>query len=218
MALKIAYFSPTVIAVDDIPPVTFSQIYQLADMLHSQPQLDDGGNPFISIRGGRQVQVYPNAVELDVTWLVTYLESICQGYMEIITHQSGANDLELCKPVITSIWTIRQTEGQYQELHTHPAGNISGNIYITAPDLQEGSAASDSQLQFRLPQTRDINRFVMVDTWKYTPTPGTVILFPSHLPHTVYPWKGEGHRTVMAFDARLVPKDEVVRKIVDGQS
>jgi hypothetical protein len=218
MALKIAYFSPTVIAVDDIPPVTFSQIYQLADLLHSQPQLDDGGNPFISIRGGRQVQVYPNAVELDVSWLVTYLESICQGYMEIITHQSGANDLELCKPVITSIWTIRQTEGQYQELHTHPAGNISGNIYISAPDLQEGSAASDSQLQFRLPQTRDINRFIMVDTWKYTPTPATVILFPSHLPHTVYPWKGEGHRTVMAFDARLVPKDEVIRKFADGQS
>jgi hypothetical protein len=131
---------------------------------------------------------------------------------------ASINDLELCKPVITSIWTIRQTEGQYQELHTHPAGNISGNIYISAPDLQEGSAASDSQLQFRLPQTRDINRFIMVDTWKYTPTPGTVILFPSHLPHTVYPWKGDGHRTVMAFDARLVPKDEVIRKFADGQS
>jgi hypothetical protein len=48
----------------------------------------------------------------------------------------------------------------------------------------------------------------MNDTWKYSPTPGTVIVFPSHLPHTVYPWQGEGHRTVMAFDARLVPKDE----------
>jgi len=28
------------------------------------------------------------------------------------------------------------------------------------------------------------------------------------LPHTVYPWKGTGHRTVMAFDAVLVPKEQ----------
>jgi hypothetical protein len=48
----------------------------------------------------------------------------------------------------------------------------------------------------------------MNDVWKYTPTPGTVVVFPSHLPHTVYPWKGIGHRTVMAFDAILVPKEQ----------
>jgi len=28
------------------------------------------------------------------------------------------------------------------------------------------------------------------------------------LPHTVYPWQGQGNRTVMAFDIRLVPKDD----------
>jgi len=27
------------------------------------------------------------------------------------------------------------------------------------------------------------------------------------LHHTVYPWKGTGYRTVMAFDAKLVPKE-----------
>ena len=48
----------------------------------------------------------------------------------------------------------------------------------------------------------------MQDTWKYNPTPGTMIVFPSYLPHTVYPWKGTGHRTVMAFDSVLVPKDQ----------
>jgi hypothetical protein len=48
----------------------------------------------------------------------------------------------------------------------------------------------------------------MNDTWKYNGQPGTVIVFPSSLPHTVYPWNGIGNRTVMAFDARLVPKDE----------
>ena len=208
MSLKIAYFQPTVLAIDNVPPVEFSKIYTLAEDLHRHPELNDEGNPFISIRGGQQIQVYPNALNLDVSWLIKWLETVCSGYMEIVSQQSGTEELRMCKPVITSIWTIRQYEGSYQELHTHPGGNLSGNIYISAPTLADKSAPSDSQIAFRLPQTRDVTKFIMNDTWKYNPTPGTVIVFPSHLPHTVYPWSGTGHRTVMAFDARLVPKDE----------
>jgi hypothetical protein len=94
-------------------------------------------------------------------------------------------------------------------MHSHPAGNISGNIYISAPELAVNSKPSDSQILFRMPQTKDVSKFIMNDTWKYNPTPGTVIVFPSHLPHTVYPWKGNGNRTVVAFDAVLVPKEDL---------
>jgi hypothetical protein len=213
MTLKVAYFQPTILAIDQIPPVEFSKIYSLAETLHNQPHLNDADNPAISIRGGQQIQIYPNKLGLDVSWLTTWLETICQGYMELITAQSGATELKYCKPVVVSIWTIRQFEGDYQEMHTHPAGNISGNMYISAPELDENSKPSDSKILFRLPQTKDIGKFIMNDTWKYDPTPGTVILFPSHVPHTVYPWKGQGHRTVMAFDVRLVAKDDA-----DGKS
>jgi hypothetical protein len=208
MTLKIAYFQPTVLAIDSVPPVEFSKIYSLAEMLHSRPDLNDADNPLISIRGGQQIQVYPNALNIDVSWLIKWLETMCSGYMEIISQQSGTEDLKLCKPVVTSIWTIRQTQGDYQEMHSHPGGNLSGNIYISAPELDVNSKSSDSQILFRLPHTKDVSKFIMNDTWKYSPTPGTFIVFPSHLPHTVYPWKGQGHRTVMAFDARLVPKEE----------
>lgn len=207
MTLKVAYFQPVVLAIDDVPPVEFSKIYALAENLHGHPELNDANNPGISIRGGQQVQVYPNTLNLDVSWLVKFLEQMCQGYMELVTAQSGTQDLTLCKPVVTSIWTIRQWEDSYQEMHTHPGGNLSGNIYITAPDLIRDSNPSDSQISFRLPQTRDVAKFIMNDSWKYNPTPGTMIVFPSYLPHTVYPWKGTGNRTVMAFDAVLVPKE-----------
>jgi uncharacterized protein (TIGR02466 family) len=214
MTLKVAYFQPIVLAIDTVPPVQFSKIYSLAENLHAHPELNDGSNPNISIRGGQQIQVYPNDLGIDVKWLNEWIESICQGYMEIITQQSGAEELKVCKPVVTSIWTIRQGPGQYQEMHSHPGGNISGNIYINAPELIEDSLPSDSQILFRMPQTKDISKFIMSDTWKYSPAPGTVILFPSHLPHTVYPWSGAGTRTVMAFDAKLVPIDE----LLNGQS
>ena len=207
MTLKIAYFQPTVLAIDSIPPVEFSKIYALSENLHQHPELNDA-NATISLRGGQQIQVYPNKLNIDVTWLVTWLETICSGYMELISQQSGTEELKFCKPVVTSIWTIRQHEGEYQEMHSHPGGNLSGNMYISAPELATTSLPSDSQISFRLPVTKDITKFVMNDTWKYSPTPGTIIVFPSHLPHTVYPWKGNGHRTVMAFDARLVPKEQ----------
>lgn len=208
MTLKVAYFQPMIFAIDTVPPVEFSRIVSLVENLHSHPELDDSDNPGISIRGGQQIQVYPNRLNIDVQWLVKFLESLCQGYMELVSAQSGTQDLSLCKPVVTSIWTIRQWEDSYQEMHTHPGGNLSGNIYITAPDLVENSAPSDSQILFRLPHTRDVTRFIMNDTWKYSPTPGSVIMFPSFLPHTVYPWKGKGTRTILAFDSVLVPKEQ----------
>jgi hypothetical protein len=195
-------------AIDQVPPVEFSKIYNLAEQLHAHPELNDAGNPFISARGGQQIQVYPNQINLDVTWLVKWLETVCQGYMELTTQQSGVEDLRACRPVITSIWTIQQKAGDYQEMHSHPAGNLSGNIYISIPDLAPDSKASDCQLSFKLPQTKDITRFVMTDKWNYTPQPGTMVVFPSYIPHLVYPWHGQGYRTVMAFDAVLRPKDE----------
>ena len=207
MTLKVAYFQPTIIAIDTIPPVEFSQIYSLAEQLHSRPDLNDA-NSAISLRGGQQIQVYPNTLGVDVSWLVRWLETIAQGYMEIVSQQSGTEELKYCKPVVVSIWTIRQFSGDYQEMHSHPGGNLSGNMYISAPELNENSQPSDSQILFRMSHTKDISKFIMNDTWKYNPTPGTVIVFPSHLPHTVYPWTGNGSRTVMAFDAKLVPKEQ----------
>jgi len=207
MSLKVAYFQPVVIAMDDVPPVEFSQIYSLAEQLHSRPDLNDANNA-ISLRGGQQIQVYPNTLGINLAWLTQWLEKIATGYMELVTQQSGTEELKYCKPVVVSIWTIRQTSGDYQEMHTHPAGNLSGNIYISAPELLDTAEPSDSKILFRLPHTRDVGKFIMNDTWKYTPTPGTVILFPSHIPHTVYPWEGQGTRTVMAFDIKLVPREE----------
>lgn len=208
MALKVAYFQPIMVAIDQVPPVEFSKIYNLAEQLHSHPELNDSGNPLISIRGGQQIQVYPNDLQIDVSWLVKWLETLCEGYMELVSQQSSTQDLRMCKPVITSVWTIQQSEGDYQEMHTHPGGNLSGNIYISAPDFEDNSLPSDGQVSFRLPQTRDITKFIMNDKWNYSPQPGSMIVFPSHLPHAVYPWKGKGTRTVMAFDAMLKLKDE----------
>lgn len=216
MGLHVAYFQPTIVAIDQVPPVEFSKVFSLVTQLHTQKELHEADHPFLNIRGGQQISLLPNKLNLDVAWLVSYLETMCKGYMELVTQQSGTEDLKLCAPQILTIWTIKQEEGQYQEMHSHPAGNLSGNLYISVPELADDSNPSDGQISFRMPFTKDVSKFILNDTWKNTPQPGTLMLFPSHIPHTVYPWKGTGSRIVLSFDARLVPKADIMEKLKNG--
>lgn len=208
MAFKIAYFTPTIVAADQVPPVEFSRLFNLVEDLHSRTDLIESDNPFVNVRGGQHIQIQPARIELDVTWLTTWLTKISQDYMNIISEHTGITDLQVCKPVVTNIWTTRQTSGNYQVLHSHLGSNISGNIYISAPELDINSNPSDGRFTLKLPQTKDISRFIMQDVWQTEPTPGTFVLFPSCLSHSVNPWSGIGNRTVVSFEASLVPIDD----------
>jgi hypothetical protein len=93
-------------------------------------------------------------------------------------------------------------------MHSHLGSHLSGNIYLSAPELATASNTSDGKFVLKLPQSKDISRFIMQESWQTDPTPGTFVLFPSSLSHTVYPWKGNGHRTVVSFEVVLVPIEE----------
>lgn len=210
MELKVAYFQPVIIAAGPVPPTEFVKIHNLVEVLHNRPELDDGEDPTLPIRGGQYINVYPGEDNSAIEWLIAFLEEMCQGYMDLIATQSVTQDLKYCKPKITKIWTIKQTEGDYQEMHNHPTAHLSGNIYVSGPDFDQGKKSSDGQILFRLPQSKDVTRFVMHDTWKYDSNPGSFVLFPSYIPHTVYPFKGNGTRTVLAFDCQLVPDEDAL--------
>ena len=52
-----------------------------------------------------------------------------------------------------------------------------------------------------------------------TPVPGLMLMFPSYLGHTVYPFIGEGERRCIAFNAsyRIVePNDSGTPNIIAG--
>jgi hypothetical protein len=198
--MKVAYFQPIIVAAGPTPPADFVKIYNLAEAVHAQTT-------------AQEVQLYPSEAEVDYGWLVTLIEEMCKGYMDLVSTQSVTQDLEYCKPKVVNIRTVKQISGDYMEMHTHPAGNLSGHVYTSVPEYGPGKKSTDGILLLRLPQTRDLTKFVMQDTWKFQPEPGTFVLFPSHIPHSVSPWQGQGSRTLLAFDVILVAKD-----ITDGQS
>ena len=203
--MKFAYFNPTVMAVADVPADVFSHLQGLVHTAHEHREHNDAGDPTISVRGGQQVQLLPNEFKLDITVLKNYIESQAQIYIDTIMRQGSRNDLDPYEPVLVSAWTIKQASGDYQALHTHEA-HVSGNIYIDVPYLDEGSNSSDANIEFRLPVIRDPARLIFVDQFRFNPQPMKMIVFPSYVPHTVYPWRGEGTRTILAWDCKLIPR------------
>ena len=192
-------------AVADVPADVFSHLQGLAFEAHEHQEHNDAGDPTISVRGGQQIQLVPNEFKLDTTVLKNYIESQVQGYINTIMQNNGRSDLAPYEPLLVSAWTIRQASGDYQALHTHEA-HVSGNIYIDVPDLEDGSNPSDANIEFRLPVIKDPARLIFVDQFRFNPQPMKMIVFPSYIPHTVYPWRGEGTRTILAWDCKLVPK------------
>ena len=192
-------------AVDDVTAEQYSKLREIVNTAHEHSEHNDEGNPDISIRGGQQVQVVPNEFKLDTSFLSQYIEERCQAYIDNVIKTSGVGDLYGYKPVLVSAWTIKQTSGDYQSLHNHEA-HISGNIYMDVPLLDEGSKSSDANIEFRLPVIRNPAHFVFTDQWRFKPEPLKMILFPSYIPHTVYPWKGQGSRTILAWDVKLIAK------------
>ena len=191
-------------AIADVPADVFTQLQEMVELAHSHHEYNDAGNDSISVRGGQQIQLVPNNFALDTSVLKFYVESQVQGYIDTIMRQSGRTDLDIYEPVLISAWTIKQTSGDYQALHTHEA-HVSGNIYIDVPELYD-AASSDANIEFRLPVIRNPANFIFVDQWRFNPQIMKMIIFPSYIPHTVYPWKGKGHRIILAWDAKLMLK------------
>ena len=192
-------------AIADVPADVFTQLQEIVEQAHSHREHNDAGNSAISVRGGQQIQLVPNEFGLDTSVLKFYVESQIQGYIDTIMRQSGRTDLDPYTPMLISAWTIKQTSGDYQALHTHEA-HVSGNIYIDVPDLDDDANSSDANIEFRLPVIRNPANFIFVDQWRFKPQLMKMVIFPSYIPHTVYPWKGNGTRTILAWDAKLVPK------------
>ena len=192
-------------AVEDVDAGTFTQLKNIVDDAHTRKELNDEGNPEISIRGGQQIQLLPNEFNLDTSILETFILSKCREYIDNTIRVTGVSDLNGYDPVLVSAWTIKQSQGDYQALHNHEA-HLSGNIYIDFPTLDEGSKSSDGCIEFRLPIIRNPAHFNFTDQWRFTPSPMKMIIFPSYVSHTVYPWHGDGNRTILAWDVKLMSK------------
>ena len=110
---------------------------------------------------------------------------------------------------INSAWVVSQHENEYNPLHNHTGCELSGVIYLKVPDVKgrrnleskKGKIDSDGDINFVYNAASQRNQDVFEKGLvQITPTPGLMLMFPSYLVHTVYPFIGEGERRCIAFN------------------
>jgi uncharacterized protein (TIGR02466 family) len=192
------FFNPIPIARVNVEQDILLKTDQLSLDLFKQRSTEEDypANDYLTIRGGEQRRVWP-CIE-DRSWLVTWIEQQAREYQI----SAGIDSAELV-PKLANCWTITQPENSYQVVHTHPYGSISGNLYLEIPNFNNTSAETDGCISFLFDSTSNpkASRFVHV-----APEVGTMLIFPSWIPHLVYPWQGAGHRRVIAWDCQLLPQ------------
>ena len=103
-------------------------------------------------------------------------------------------------------WIVSQYKHEYNPWHTH-IGNFSAVIYLKIPDGMEDHFKNEKKdhypasglIDFKYGEKADMRS----DTWLFHPELGKFLIFPSWLKHFVYPFKSEGERRSMSFNAHM---------------
>jgi len=104
-------------------------------------------------------------------------------------------------------WANVNGNGDFNSTHTHPGATWSGTYYIDEGD-PPADAVYGTALQLFDPCQGRTNGFLPSFTPPHIlvrPQPGLMVLFPSYVPHTVFPHRGSRPRISIAFNLRREP-------------
>ena len=103
-------------------------------------------------------------------------------------------------------WANVNRAGDFNRVHTHPGSTWSGTYYVDLGGATSGDGATP--LHFFDPCQGRANTFLqpaLPATYLVRPAPGMMVLFPSYMPHMVFPHQGERERISIAFNLRKEP-------------
>ena len=139
-------------------------------------------------------------IESCVRSYVIHCAKLHQMFHETWTYESHLN----------SAWVVSKHENEYNPLHNHTGCDISGVIYLKTPDTKgrrnieskKGKDDNDGDITFVHSAMGQRNHDILEKgIFTITPQVGQMVLFPSYLLHTVYPFIGKEERRCIAFNA-----------------
>ena len=104
---------------------------------------------------------------------------------------------------LINLWLNCQIAGDYNPTHTH-GGSFSGVIFLKTPP-QINANSFDGQLCFHGPEEWHLQSFRTGMAHYVLPVPGEFYIFPAWQPHSVMPFRGDGERWSLAFNATAIP-------------
>ena len=161
-------------------------------------------------QGEQLVMDYEDVKLIPFTRIV---ESLAAAYLRHFVEQTKS-PLRAKRISMDKLWSVHSFEGDYNPIHDHttaaPMG-ISFTTWTMVPeqimqssdervDLYDSSGAIDGYINFiyGLNQVSDPERLRPSQSRYIMPEPGKLLLFPSWMQHTVYPFFGQGERRTVA--------------------
>ena len=149
----------------------------------------------------------------DATYCLSMMRMYCVEYLKQMQdwnrsyEWNKASDSAIPKEENISIsqsWIVSQYKNEYNPWHKH-SGHFSAVIYLKIPDGMENHFVKETQdhypasglLEFSYGEAQDMRS----DTLMCKPEVGMILLFPSYLKHSVYPFYCDGERRSMSFNA-----------------
>ena len=119
-------------------------------------------------------------------------------------HQNMQAVKDRIQVTINSMWIVEQQPGEYNPIHTHTNCDISTVMYLKAPIFlpSEKTERNDDGTIYFIGSSSPKGK-LKTNSLKVKPTPGAFFIFPSHLQHTVYPYKTNDNfaRRSVSFNA-----------------
>ena len=175
----------------------------------------------------KELKIYKS--DMKASGVDQLLESCVKSYVIHCAKQHGMfEDNYVTETNVNSAWVVSQHANEYNRIHNHTGCEISGVIYLKVPDVKgrrnlqskKGKQDSDGDISFVYCTASQRNHDIFEKgIVQITPVPGLMLMFPSYLGHTVYPFIGEGERRCIAFNAsyRIVePNDSGTPNIIAG--
>jgi len=150
--------------------------------------------------------------DLEELGVLQYLEGMLYNYVWN-TLQSDGHELEALECKLDHAWIVSQYENEYNPIHFHTYCDLSSVLYLRIPSFDDRSKKG------KLPDYK-FQRDGMIEfvyktacptglekgSLSFSPEVGKLVVFPSNLLHTVYPFKGEGERRSIAFNSHWQAK------------
>ena len=206
-------FSPTILEFQ-VPDKFIDMVNLVGDAVLGDDKLSKQWDFSDNLVGkvSKEVKI-PMASKEDGVYLKSVLKSGCLKYMEQMHEKNrdygwrkihGNKTCTLDDIYLAQSWIVSQYKGEYNPWHTH-GGDISGVIYLKIPKGM--NEAYDKEFQDHYPSTGLIEFMYgekadfRSDNLKFKPSVGKMLLFPSWLKHSVYPFYVDGERRSMSFNA-----------------
>ena len=201
-----------------LPQDATDALIKMSDELLSNKLSESHGDSLAGVID-KEIKVYKS--DMEKAGVDQLIESCVRSYVVHCAKNHGFfNETHLFESMINSAWIVSQYANEYNPMHNHTGCDISAVIYLKTPDVKgrrnleskKGKEDYDGSIAFVHSAMGNRNHDVLEKgVMNLSPTSGLLIMFPSYLIHTVYPFIGEGERRCLPFNAvyRVLDKDKI---------